>query len=131
MAAATTEDAGRGRFCQYRRANGELCKRKTSGASLCWQHSKGWRRKWHAFTRNQSLVFVGTSITRISALIAGGRLVSHWAREEWNPTFVYLVPSRELIDCERRAFRVSLWTRRSQKSAYSHQRQQKRQYPRE
>jgi hypothetical protein len=31
----------------------------------------------------------------------------NWIREEWTPTFLYLVPSRELIDCERRAFFVN------------------------
>jgi hypothetical protein len=30
-----------------------------------------------------------------------------WIREEWTPTYLYLVPSRELIDCERRAFFVN------------------------
>ncbi len=32
---------------------------------------------------------------------------SNWIREEWTPTFLYLVPTRELIDCERRAFFVN------------------------
>ena len=31
----------------------------------------------------------------------------NWIREEWTPTFLYLVPTRELIDCERRAFFVN------------------------
>ena len=31
----------------------------------------------------------------------------NWIREEWTPTYLYLVPSRELIDCERRAFFVN------------------------
>jgi hypothetical protein len=31
----------------------------------------------------------------------------NWIREEWTPTFLYLVPTRELIECERRAFLVN------------------------
>jgi hypothetical protein len=31
----------------------------------------------------------------------------NWIRQEWTPTFVYLVPTHELIDCERRAFFVN------------------------
>ena len=31
----------------------------------------------------------------------------NWTRQEWTPTFLYLVPSRELIDCERRALFVN------------------------
>jgi hypothetical protein len=31
----------------------------------------------------------------------------NWIREERTPTFLYLVPTRELIDCERRAFFVN------------------------
>jgi len=30
-----------------------------------------------------------------------------WVRDERTPTFLYLVPTRELIDCERRAFFVN------------------------
>jgi hypothetical protein len=30
-----------------------------------------------------------------------------WVRREWTPTFLYLTPSHELIDCERRAFFVN------------------------
>lgn len=30
-----------------------------------------------------------------------------WVRKEWTPTFIYLVPTPQLIDCERRAFLVN------------------------
>jgi hypothetical protein len=30
-----------------------------------------------------------------------------WIRDEWTPTFLYLVPSSDLIDCDRRAFFVN------------------------
>jgi hypothetical protein len=47
------------------------------------------------------LVVAGT------ALLAFAWLDGNWIREEWTPTFLYLVPTHELIDCERRAFFVN------------------------
>jgi hypothetical protein len=50
----------------------------------------------------------------VALLIAAGTAVFvfvwldyNWIREEWTPTFLYLVPTHELIDCERRAFFVN------------------------
>lgn len=31
----------------------------------------------------------------------------NWIRKEWTPSFLYFVPTRELIDCDRRAFFVN------------------------
>jgi hypothetical protein len=42
-----------------------------------------------------------------AALLSFAWFDYNWMREEWAPTFLYLVPSRELIDCERRAFFVN------------------------
>jgi hypothetical protein len=47
------------------------------------------------------LVIAGT------ALLGFAWLDYNWIREEWTPTFLYLAPTRELIDCERRAFFVN------------------------
>jgi energy-coupling factor transporter transmembrane protein EcfT len=41
------------------------------------------------------------------ALLAFICLDSSWIREKWTPTFLYLTPTHELIDCERRAFFVN------------------------
>jgi len=55
-----------------------------------------------------------TSQRTVVLLIAAGTAVFvfawldyNWLREEWTPTFLYLVPTHELIDCERRAFFVN------------------------
>lgn len=46
-------------------------------------------------------------------IVAGASLLAFlwfdcfWMRNEWTPTFLYLTPSHELIDCERRAFFVN------------------------
>jgi hypothetical protein len=47
-------------------------------------------------------IAVGTA-----ALLSFSWFDYNWIREEWIPTFLYLVPTRELIDCERRAFFVN------------------------
>jgi hypothetical protein len=41
------------------------------------------------------------------AVLAFAWVDGNWMRDEWTPTFLYLVPTHELIDCERRAFFVN------------------------
>jgi hypothetical protein len=55
-------------ICNYRRPNGEWCKRKvSSGEPRCWQHASG---RWHRcklFMKNPSVMFV---LTVIGILVA-------------------------------------------------------------
>lgn len=56
---------------------------------------------------NTRLKRVALLIVSGTALLAFSRTDYNWIREEWTPTFLYLVPTHELIDCERRAFFVN------------------------
>jgi hypothetical protein len=56
---------------------------------------------------NTRLKTAALLVTAGTALLAFAWLDYNWIREEWTPTFLYLAPSHELIDCERRAFLVS------------------------
>jgi hypothetical protein len=55
-------------------------------------------------TKPQAIVLV---IATLAVLLIVVWRDSVWIRKEWTPTFLYLVPTRELIDCERRAFFVN------------------------
>lgn len=107
MAGAEQEGVARTRSCQFKMANGELCRRRTNEGTFCWQHSRGCQRRWRALTRNQSVLFVLACIGAMGVAFAVIPWVSRSVRQQWAPTFVYLAPSRELIDCERRAFFVN------------------------
>jgi hypothetical protein len=50
---------------------------------------------------------VGLLIASGIAVVAFGWCDYRWIREEWTPTFLYLVPTPALIDCEKRAFFVN------------------------
>jgi hypothetical protein len=44
--------------CQFKKENGELCKRSVAPSEKrCWQHAATWRYRWKSLTRNQSLGF--------------------------------------------------------------------------
>lgn len=55
-------------------------------------------------TRPKTITLRSASIT---VLLVFGWLDYHWIRDTTTPTFLYLVPSHELIDCQRRAFFVN------------------------
>jgi hypothetical protein len=56
---------------------------------------------------NTRLKIVTLWIAFIAALLAFAWFDGSWVRQEWTPTFLYLTPSHELFDCERRAFFVN------------------------
>jgi len=63
--------------CQYKKSNGELCRRTVeTGEGLCWQHAKSWRHRWKSLTRNQSILFI-TSV--LGVVLTGMGLV--WSLE--------------------------------------------------
>jgi len=104
---AKEEGVTRAQSCQFKTTSGRLCRRKTNEGTFCWQHSRGVRRRWRALTRNQSVVFVLAIISVIGVAVEITPPIFRWVRQRWAPTFVYFAPSRELIDCERRAFFVN------------------------
>jgi hypothetical protein len=55
-------------------------------------------------TRTEAVVLY---VAFAMAMLTFGRLDFSWIQEQWTPTFLYLVPTRELVDCERRAFFVN------------------------
>jgi hypothetical protein len=56
---------------------------------------------------NTRLKTVGLFVVAGAAVLVFIWFDSNWIRREWSPTFLYLTPSHELIDCERRAFFVN------------------------
>jgi hypothetical protein len=47
------------------------CQRRLSpAATFCWQHAQGLRQKWHALSRNQSIIFfvglIGIALTLLT-----------------------------------------------------------------
>jgi hypothetical protein len=63
------------------------------------------RKFWHSCNATWKRVVLVTAAL-ISELVFGW-YDFQWIRREWTPTYVYLVPTHELIDCERRAFIVN------------------------
>jgi hypothetical protein len=58
--------------CQFKRENGELCKRNVSpGEGRCWQHARSWRHKFKSLTRNQTAVFMVGLLGLILTLVIG------------------------------------------------------------
>jgi hypothetical protein len=58
--------------CQFKRENGELCKRNVSlGEGRCWQHARSWRHKFKSLTRNQTAAFIVGIVGLILALLIG------------------------------------------------------------
>jgi len=55
-------------------------------------------------TRAESIAWVLAAGITFSVFAWGDYI---WIKREWMSTFLYLIPSRELIDCERRAFFVN------------------------
>jgi hypothetical protein len=63
--------------CQFKKSNGEFCKRSVDhGEHLCWQHAPTLRKRWRSLTRNQSLAFIFTIVGLVIALAIG--LPSLW-----------------------------------------------------
>lgn len=56
---------------------------------------------------NKSWKTAALLVVAALSLLAFGWYDYNWIREERTPTFLYLVPSRDLIDCDRRAFFVN------------------------
>jgi hypothetical protein len=67
--------------CTGSTSTGAPCRRSVkTGTGLCWQHSRGLRRKWRSLTRNQSIVFVLACVGAVSVFIslAAWRFPQFW-----------------------------------------------------
>jgi hypothetical protein len=57
--------------CQFRKSNGELCKRTVRfPEDMCWQHAAGWLHKVKSLPHNQTLLFVLALLAIPSLLLA-------------------------------------------------------------
>jgi hypothetical protein len=57
--------------CQVQKDNGEWCKRAVApGEAKCWQHARSWKHRWKSLTRNQTILFVFTTLALVIALVA-------------------------------------------------------------
>jgi hypothetical protein len=71
--------------CQYRKYDGELCKRNVSeGEDKCWQHASSWRHKWKSLTRNQTIAFMGLVVSVLIGI--GGLVATAWSVVHPAPT---------------------------------------------
>jgi hypothetical protein len=79
------------RTCQFRKSNGELCRRAvTAGEGMCWQHARSWRHKWRSLTRNQSILF----ILAVAAVVIGVVSIVPIDRL-WRPVHRHMLSEKE------------------------------------
>lgn len=63
------------------------------------------RGLWEFCTaRWQTIVLIMFTFVALAAMVWRDYV---WIKKEWTPTFIYLVPTREIVNCERRAFFVN------------------------
>jgi hypothetical protein len=49
--------------CQHVKTDGEKCKHSVAvGQSLCWQHAKGWSKKWRSLTLSHKLTILSITV---------------------------------------------------------------------